>query len=158
MPTLYADGVYAATGLHQRGNTKYVTPRCCVLDRTYTFLGTELALDVIRFGLLAGGSIVLCPLSYATSDAIATTSTISVGDTGTVNVAGAVVQAAAPTRYAVALNMAAAGFALFSSSAGAALLPRFELSADSWLTVSLATLVTPVVGKKLRLVVFYTGA
>lgn len=153
MATLYADGVRAVTGLHQRGNTKYVTPRLGLIDLVYTMLGTEAAADVIRWALLPAGSIILTHLSGVTSDGISTTCTLNVGDTGTLTPAGATLQAASANRYAAALDVAAAGFDGFTP-----LVARFELGGDSWLTSTFATLTVPVAGKKLRMLALFTGA
>jgi hypothetical protein len=116
-------------------------------------LGTEAAGDVIRFGQLPAGSIILPHLSIVTSDGIATTATLNVGDTGTVDQKGAALQAAVANRYAAALDVAAAGVDAFTP-----LVAQFELGGDTWLVAAFATLTVPVAGKKLRLVAFYTGA
>lgn len=158
MATLYPVGLSATVGLAQRLSTKNFTPRCCVLDVVYTMLGTEVAGDVIRFGPLHQGDRVLPHLSIVTSDGIAATATVDIGDTGTTS-AWAVLQAADVDRYADGLDVAAAGADLFTAgTAPAALVPQFDLLGDTWLTATLVTLATPVAGKKLRVVAFYTGA
>jgi hypothetical protein len=159
MATLYADGVYENTGLHQRRNTREVTPRFGQVDAVYTMTGDEAAADVVRLARLHQGDRVIPQLSFATSDGIAGTATIDVGDTGTVSVANATLQAADGDRYADGLDVAASGSDLFTATGTpVTLVPQFTLEGDTWLTVTFATLATPVAGKKLRIVATYSGA
>jgi hypothetical protein len=142
MATLYTN--YAAVQLAPTPITMLqpleATPTTRVVQPVYTFTGAEAAADVIRVFQVPAGSIVIPHLSNVVSDAVATTATITVGDDGL----GSTLDA---DRYSTALNVAAAGVDAFTG--GAAATVPYQSTAEGWITVTLATLATPVAGKKL---------
>lgn len=163
MATVYADEIrkgsdntLQATALGDRTPAveQIGSPNVAIL--TYTMDGTEAANDIVRLTKLKAGSIILPHLSLVTSDAIAATATIDIGDDDVAGV-GAAVDA---DRYADGLDVAAAGIDLFSSVAPttAARTTPYALGADSWIELTFATLVTPVAGKKLKVIITYVGA
>lgn len=153
MPTFYADGlpIASAIGLHQRVNTKLLTPRCCVAMLVYTMVGTEAANDVIRLWLAPQGTTILSHLSLLTSDGIATTATVNVGDED---------PTATPARYCAGANVAGANARVLFNATGnpVASVAPYTLLFDAYITATFATLAAPVAGKKLRFLTFYTGA
>jgi hypothetical protein len=150
MATLRFNGLPAAVGLHQRVNTQLLTPRMCVATLIYTMVGTEVAGDIIKVPLQQGDRI-LPHLSQVSSDGIATTATLKIGDD---DIAGP-----DDDRYGAAIDVAAAGLDSFNAATkGVAATTSYSLSKDANLTVTFATLGTPVAGKKLEFLVFYVGA
>lgn len=120
-------------------------------NSTYTMLGTEAAGDFVRICKLPPRAQVDPTLSSVTSEGVATTLTIDVGDDDDTGV-GAVADA---DRYADGLDAAAAGVDLFSANACAARLTPYVTSKECWLIAELKTLATPVAGKKLVFRVCY---
>jgi hypothetical protein len=118
---------------------------------TYTMLGTEAAGDFVRICKLPPRARVDPTLSSITSEGVATTLTIDVGDDDDEGV-GAQADA---DRYADGLDCAAAGVDLFSAIAASARLTPYVTSKECWLIAELKTLATPVAGKKLTFRVVY---
>lgn len=163
MPTFYADqiattsaGTIARTSLGDRHPGPDLTPRTNVAHLTYTMKGTEVALDKVRLMKGRQGMKILPHLSLVTSNAVATTCTIDIGDDDVAGV-GAAVDA---DRYADGLDVAAAGIDLFNSQAPttAARTTPYALGADAWIELTFATLATPIEGRKLEILLAYTGA
>jgi len=156
MPTFYADEIAVSgdtsssvSNLADRTPAAEITNRVSYIDATYTMVGTEVATDVIRLGKLKAGDKVLGAHIVITNDAIAATATLDIGDTeGTDDV----------DRYVDGADVAAAGLDLGSASAGVGTLAPAALGTDEWVTATFATLVTPVAGKILRILVPYIGA
>lgn len=117
----------------------------------YTMLGTEAAGDILNLIKLPQGSIIVPGLSRIIAEAIATTATVDIGDD---DVAG-VGAAADADRYADGLDVAAAGVDLFDSIIAAARLTPYTLGADSIITLTWATMNTPVAGKKIQVQIAY---
>jgi hypothetical protein len=138
-----------AVNLHQRVAGPSLFPRKRTIISTYTMVGTEAQNDVVCLAPLYQGETVLSHQSLVTSDGIATTATVDIGDDD---------PTADPDRYADGINVAAAGYDLFNAnSAAAATAPR-AVGTDCWLKLLFATLVTPVAGKKLRIITEVVGA
>lgn len=156
MATLYADGTALHVGLESRVNVNTEAADLKFVRKVYTLTGEEAAADVIRICRLKQGQIVLPTLSVVTSDGAATTLTVDVGDDDTHGVGAA----ADPDRYCDGANVAAANTRPLFSATGnppAATTP-YVVGADCWLTATLATLATPVEGKKLTFLVAIIGA
>jgi hypothetical protein len=122
-----------------------------LFEFVYTMLGTETAADIINLVKLPLGAIIVPGLSSVTTDGIATTATIDVGDDDVLGVGAA----ADPDRYADGLNVAAAGVDLFDANACAARLTPYALGADAVITLTWATMDTPVAGRKLTFRIAY---
>jgi hypothetical protein len=116
---------------------------------TYTFTGAEVANDVIYIVKLPAGTRIQPRNSEVYGDAVAGTATITVGDHSAVT--GLALDA---DRYSTSLNVAAAGWDVFTG--GAAEAAPFETTVETWITATLATLVTPVAGKKLDFYLAFT--
>jgi hypothetical protein len=140
LAALQADPVIGsrAEGLNASAETLFVTT-------TYTMLGTEAAGDFVRICKLPPRVMVDPTLSTITSEGVATTLTVDVGDDDDTGVG----TAADADRYADGLDCAAAGIDLFSANACAARLTPYVTSKECWLIAELKTLVTPVADKKL---------
>jgi hypothetical protein len=147
--TIYAKQISPTMGNRVPVTDLQLKPKVATV--LYTMLGTEAANDLINLCVLPEGAIVDPTHSSLTTDGVATTCTLSVGDTDDTT-------AAVADRYAVALNPAAAGHALFSSTAGAARLTPYALQKDTVIQAKFLTLVTPVAGKKLLFRIGYLGA
>lgn len=160
MPTVYADQIAGssnevrAVNLGDRTPGDEQTPRVNFIRSTYTFDGTEAAADKIRLAKLPAGSVVLGHLALITSDGIASTATVDIGDDDVAGV-GTLVDV---DRYVDGADVAAAGNDLGSAYAGVAQRTPYVLGADSWIEATLVTLVTPVAGKKLQFLIPYIGA
>jgi hypothetical protein len=120
------------------GNVKLITA-------TYTMTGNEVANDVIYIARVPQGVIVNPVNGNIASTAIATTATVSVGDTDT---QGGTV-AYDPARYSGALNVAAGNTTVgFAFSGGTTLNTPAQIQDDwAWLVATFATLNTPVANK-----------
>ena len=148
--------------------------RVKLVTAVYTMTGNEVANDVIYIARMPSGAIVDVTNGYITGNGIATTATVSVGDTDT---QGGTV-AYDPARYSTALNVAAnlttavgftggttlnappqnpiataalAGMTGFSgvSSSQASVVSWGTTDDWCWLLATFATLTVPVVGKVL---------
>jgi hypothetical protein len=143
--------VNASIDVAKRINGKILTPRINVAILTYTMLGTEAAAEIIKLMRGFQGMVILPLQSYITSDGVATTCTIDVGDTD---------PTADPDRYCAGANVAAANTRPLFSATGnpVAVIVPYTLGADAWIQATFASLGTPVAGKKLRFVIAYSGA
>lgn len=126
-------------------DTRQATPTTRVIQPKYTFTGDEVATDTIRLCKLPAGCVILPYLSNVVSDAVATTATITIGDEA---VSAKDTVTADVDRYSTALDVAAAGADAFTG--GIAATVPYALTAERWITVTLATLNTPVAGKILQ--------
>jgi len=134
------EGIYAGREVHMQ-------------TATYNFLGTEAALEVVALFMLPAGCTVVPWLSslQVETDA-ATTMTIDIGDT----------DAYAPTplvdedadRYCDGVDCGAAGFDLFASGV-AATSKLYTLHSECYITMTFATLVTPVTAGVMHINVAY---
>lgn len=117
------------------------------ITAVYTMTGNEVANDAIYIMRLPGGSIVNPIDGNIAAEAVATTATVSVGDTDT----NGGVAAYNPARYSAALNVAAGNTTVgFPFTGGPTLLTPVEVVDDwVWLLATFATLSVPVAGKKL---------
>jgi hypothetical protein len=107
--------------------------------------GTEAAADLFRLFELDAGTQIFPQLSYIfTTVATATTATLDIGDQDTAVVAD---------RYTNGTNIAATGTDVFTL--GAAALVPYTLLTRSWITATLATLLTPVAGGAIKIRVAY---
>src|SRR5512136_365246 len=111
----------------------------------YTMVGTEAATEYIELAKLQQGVRIDPTLSSITSEGVATTLTIDIGDDDVLGVG----TTADADRYADGLDCAAAGIDLFSANACAARLTPYTLGSESIIKATFATLATPVAGKKL---------
>lgn len=147
MATLYSN--FAAVQLAPTATTMLdtiqATPTFRILQPKYTFTADEVATDVIRLCKVPAGTIIIPYLSNVVSDAVATTATITIGDAAVSSKDTVVADA---DRYSTALNVAAAGSDAFTG--GVAETVPYQLTAERWITVTLATLGTPVAGKILQ--------
>lgn len=121
--------------------------RSKVITAVYTMTGSEAANDAIYIARIPSGAVVNPVDGNVASEAVASTCTLSVGDTDTQ--AGTV--AYNPARYSGALNIAAGNTTVgFPFSGGTALLSPAAITDDCpWLIATFATLNTPVAGKKI---------
>ncbi len=124
--------------------------RLQMITATYTMLGTEAANDAIYIARLPSGALVDVPAGNVAAEAVATTMTLSVGDTDTAGGTAAY----NPARYSAALDVHAGNTTVgFPFSGGSNLLasgPNQEIVDDwVWLIATFATIGTPVAGKKL---------
>lgn len=117
----------------------------------YTMLGTETAGDVINLVKLPLGAIVDPTLSTVVNDGAATTLTIDVGDDDVLGVG----TAADADRYCDGISVASAGITRFDSIASAARLTPYALGGDAAITLTWATVGTPVAAKKLTFRIVY---
>ena len=151
MATLYS--AVAAKQNSPSGKTpldaRDVLPEFKRVKYTYTFTGAEAASDVIYIVKLPPGCAIQPRNSEVYGDAVAGTATITVGDYSAVT--GLVIDA---DRYSTSLNVAAAGWDVFTS--GDAEANPFTTTVETWITATLATLVTPVAGKKLDFYLAFT--
>lgn len=160
MATFYANQQAGSTPsiplqyLGDRVKGNLITSRLSIAQLTYTMVGTEAAADVVRLFLGKQGMNILSHLSQVYSDAIAATATLDIGDLDLLGVGAAV----DPDRYADGLDVAAAGWDLFSANSSASQITPYYLGSDAWIEVTFKTLVTPVADKKLEFLVFYGGA
>jgi hypothetical protein len=146
-----ADKTTGSIDIAKRVNEKILTPRINFAIVTYTMLGTEAAGEIIKLMLGMQGMTILPLQSYITSDGIAATATIDVGDTD---------PTADADRYCDGADVAAANTRPLFSATGtpvAAIVP-YTLAQNAWIQATFATLATPVAGKKLRFVIAYAGA
>lgn len=120
-------------------------------EYTHTMLGTEAAADVLNLVKLPLGAIIDPTLSTMVNDGAATTATVDIGDDDTAGVGAA----ADGDRYCDGVSVAAAGIVRFDSIASAARLTPYALGADSIITLTWATMNTPVAGKKLTIRIAY---
>jgi hypothetical protein len=151
MATLYS--AVAAKQNSPSGKTpldaRDVLPEFKRVRYTYTFTGLEAADDIIRIVKLPPGCRIQPRNCEVYGDAVAGTATITVGDYSAVT--GLVLDA---DRYSTALNVAAAGWDVFTG--GLAEATPFETTVETWITATLATLATPVAGKKLDFYLAFT--
>lgn len=148
MATLYSDlAVYQIDGantLAHQNDPEYQLAKVGWVTAIYTMVGTEAATDIIYVIRLNAGTLVH-PYGYVSGDGIAGTATCTVGDTDT---QGGTVSADVD-KYSTALNVAAST-ANAQWTGGVQVTTPIEIVDDQcWLTVRLATLLTPVAGKKL---------
>lgn len=158
MPTPYladeiakADKVTGSIDLAKRVDGPKFTPRVSIVRSTYTMLGTEVAGEKVELCRLNQGACVMSHLSELTSDGIATTCTLDVGDDD---------PTADQDRYCAAANIAANNARVLFSATGnpvAAVAP-YVVAQDCWLIATFLTLTVPVAGKKLRVLTCYVGA
>lgn len=146
-----ADKTTGAIDLAKRVNELYITGRYNFALLTYTLDGTEAAADTINLLFGMQGMTIIPEHSFITSDGAATTLTVDVGDLD---------PTAAPQRYCAGANVAAANARVLFSATGnpAAAVAPYTLLANAWIQATLATVGTPVAGKKLRFGVAYIGA
>lgn len=155
MATRFADQIAGATNLVAVQNLGDRVPEVTLRNRTsylhakYTFDGTEAAADVINLGKLRAGDMVIAAGIAISSDGIATTATLDVGDD---------IPTADPDKYVDGADVASAGLDFGSAAPGVAATTAVALTQDAYITATLATLVTPVAGKKLELFIPYIGA
>jgi len=160
MATFYADEIAGstsslqATNLGDRINGRILTPRFSIAVVKYTMAGTEAANDLVNLIELEAGSQVISHLSRVYSDAIAATATIDIGDLDAEGVGAA----ADPDRWADGLDVAGAGWDLFSANSSAGQITPYNLGSRAWLQCKFATLVTPVAAKNLVFWIAYIGA
>jgi len=160
MATFYPDetagsaNTLQATAIGDRINGRILTSRMSTAVLTYTMLGTEAAADVINLIQLEAGTQILTHLSRTYSNAIATTATLDIGDLDALGVG----TAADPDRWADGLDVAAAGWDLFSANSSAAQIVPYNLGSRAWVQCTFKTLVTPVAGKILTFWIVYIGA
>lgn len=147
--TIYAKQILPTLGNRMQSPLFLLPVR--VVEVIYTMLGTEAAGDVINIVKLPQGAIIDPSLSSVTTDGIAGTATLDVGDNDTAGVGAA----ADVDRYADGLDVAAAGVDKFDSIANASRLTPYALGADSIVTGTLVTLVTPVAARKLTFRIAY---
>lgn len=106
---------------------------------TYTFTGDEAATNVINIVELPAGAVVIPHLSRVTGSAsIATTLTVSIGNSDGTPVA---------TKFSSALDMKSSFDAVLTG--GTASLTPYTLTAQSFITATLATASTPTADKVL---------
>ena len=117
-----------------------------IITAVYTMTGNEAVNDIIQIALLGQGAIVH-PESVVVGNGIATTATISVGDTDTV---GGTVSADA-SRYSGSVNVAANTTTTSISFTGGTVLnaPASITDDPVWIQAKILTLNTPVAGKLL---------
>ena len=130
-------------------DSRDVLPEFKRVKYTYTFTGAEVAGDIIRIVELPAGTELQPRNCEVYGDAVAGTATITVGDYSSVT--GLVLD---DDRYSTSLNVAAAGWDVFTG--GAAEATPFKTTVDTWITATLATLATPVAGKKLDFYLAFT--
>lgn len=118
---------------------------------SYTMVGTEAAGEYIELCKLPQGVRIDPTLSSITSEGVATTLTIDIGDDDVLGVG----TTADVDRYADGLDCAAAGIDLFSANACAARLTPYTLGSESIIKATMVTLATPVAGKKLTFRIAY---
>jgi hypothetical protein len=124
-----------------------------VQKASYTFVGTEAALEHVELFKLPAGCTIIPWLSslQVTTDA-ATTLTIDIGDEDTL----------APTplvdsdadRYCDGVDCGAAGFDLFANGV-AATSELYTLQSECYITMTFATLVTPVANGEIQVNIVY---
>lgn len=121
--------------------------RTKMVTAVYTMTGNEAANDAIYIARVPQGSYVDPVVGNVAAEAVATTCTLSVGDTDT-NLG---TQAYNPARYSAALNIAAGNTTVgFPFSGGTTLLTPAQIADDwPWLIATFATLSVPVAGKKI---------
>jgi|SRR3990172_2637305 len=110
----------------------------------YTMVGDETTSTIIYIARLNAGTLVH-PYGYAGSDGAATTLTVTIGDTDT---QGGTVSADVD-KYSTALNVAAAGTNVLFATAAQVMTPTAIVDDQCWLTASVASIGTPVAGKKI---------
>lgn len=137
--TIQAGGANVLASLNdpnfQRGALKLITAK-------YTMTGSEAANDLIYISRIPAGALVNPVNSFASTDGVASTATVSIGDTDTV---GGTVSASA-TRYSAALNLASATTLVFSG--GDVVTAPVETTDDgAWIVAKFASLATPSAGK-----------
>jgi hypothetical protein len=110
-----------------------------------TLAGTEVAGHVANLVKLPMGVRIDPTLSTVTSEGVATTLTVDVGDDDVLGVG----LAADVDRYADGLDCAAAGIDKFDSIIAASRLTPYTLGSESTITATFVTLATPVATKKL---------
>ena len=116
-----------------------------IITATYTMTGNEVANDVINIARVPSGAIVNPVDGNVAAGAVATTCTLSIGDTDT---QGGTV-AYDPARYSAPLNIAAGNTTVgFPFSGGTVLLAPAKIT-DDWpmLIATFATLSVPVANK-----------
>lgn len=121
--------------------------RLQIITAVYTMTGNEVANDAIYIARIPSGSIVDLISGNMAGNGIATTATVSVGDTDTQGG----VAAYDPARYSAAANVAAANTTVgVAFSGGTILTAPAEVTDDwVWLIATFATISVPVSGKKL---------
>lgn len=156
MPTTRNSTVYAvqiAPTLRSRLVPLQLCAGILIANVRYTMLGTEAQGDFVNLLRLPMGAQIVPALSQVTTDGIATTATIDVGDDDVLGVG----TAADSDRYADGLNVASAAHATFSYIACAARLTPYSLGTDpdNAIVMEFKTLVTPVLGKVLDFLIAY---
>ena len=150
MSSLYTDIAAvqkgSVNGLANLNDPNLDNGRVQKITATYTMAGTEAANDVIYIARVPSGALVHPDYSNAAGNGIASTATITVGDTDT--------QAAAVTadasRYSGSIDVHAAATAPVAFASGTTLQTPAEVTDDwVWLTATFATMATPVAGKTL---------
>lgn len=121
--------------------------RVALITATYTMTGNEAANDQVYIARVPSGALVNPIQSNVAGNGIATTATLSVGDSDTQ--AGLV--SYDPARYSAAQDVHAANTTTGTQfSGGTVLTSPAEITDDwVWLIGTFATMVTPVAGKKL---------
>lgn len=121
--------------------------RTKMVTAIYTMTGNEVANDVINIARVPQGSYVDPVSGNVAAEAVATTCTLSIGDTDTQGGVGSY----DPAAYSAPLNIAAGNTTVgFPFSGGTDLLKPSQI-VDDWpfLIATFATLGTPVAGKKI---------
>jgi hypothetical protein len=118
-----------------------------LITAVYTMTGAEVAADIINIVKIPSGALVDPISGNMAGNGIATTATVSVGDTDTV--AGTVTADA--SRYSAAQSVAANNVTVGVPFSGGTQLTAPAQVTDDWvfLTATFATLTVPVAGKKL---------
>ena len=121
--------------------------RLQLITAVYTMTGNEATNDAIYIARVPSGALVQPIISNVAAEAVASTATLSVGDTDTVGGT----RAYDPARYSGALNIAAGNTTVgFPFSGGTTLLTPAQITDDwPWLIATFATVGTPVAGKKI---------
>jgi hypothetical protein len=159
MATLYSDLFPTRTsdiiGLQSRQEGYKTTPRYSFTNIDYTFVGTEAADDVVRLWKFPKGTIIIPQFSglWTLVDA-ATTLTVDIGDLDTLTPSPLVASDA--DRYADGVDCGAVGYDSFGT-AGVAYAAPYKLLEDCYVTMTFATLATPVAGGLIRVGIAYLG-
>lgn len=101
------------------------------------------AADTVKLVQVPAGFRLITSLSSVVTDDAGGTATIHVGDDDDTVAADA-------DRYAVSLDVATAGVDIFDASAAVARLTPYTTGKTCWIIMTFATLVTPIVGSKIR--------
>lgn len=154
MPTVTSSDIAAKQLDPKLGNRNQGLKQTAIVlfaTAIYTMLGTEAAADSFKIVKLPPRAMVDPTLSTVTSEGVATTCTLDIGDDDVLGVGAA----ADVDRYADGLDVAAAGIDKFDSIIAAARLTPYVLGSEAWIIGTFATLATPVAGKKLTIRLAY---